>query len=198
HAWQDCLCLRVSEPAIKFEDARSVGADHQARIKQAAERNLLFLQTAQQRSHDLLVKLIFQCSAPIICRAKRSHSARVGSGIAIQCPLVVARRLKQPIIRAIDKGVQRTFCSTQEFLDEDAATRFAKTVLIHHLINYRPRCGKITCNDHALTESKPVCFYNNWKSRSLAKPKRVIAPFKCPRVCSWNPLLAHQFLRKNL
>src|SRR5207248_11034047 len=97
-----------------------------------------------------------------------------------------------------DKGVQRTFCSTQEFLDEDAATRFAKTVLIHHLINYRPRCGKITCNDHALTESKPVCFYNNWKSRSLAKPKRVIAPFKCPRVCSWNPLLAHQFLRKNL
>src|SRR6185369_11103352 len=93
--------------------------------------------------------------------------------------------------------MQRTFSSTQKFLDHDAPARLAEAALIHHLVDRRSRRVSIGRDDYSLTERKPVSFYDNWELEALTKPERVLTTFKCAGLCCWNSLLMHQFLREN-
>ena len=110
---------------------------------------------------------------------------------------MITCRFKQTITASIHKGVQRTFCSAQEFLDYYPATCLAKPAPIHHFIDSGLCLGSIRGNDYSFSQSKAVCFDHDGKFHSLAIVQRFAAIGECPRFCCGNLLRAHQLFCEN-
>src|SRR4029453_865076 len=102
----------------------------QARIKKSSKRDAFLNKTMQQWLDDFGIELPLQFGVPIVGGTECAHPARVWPLIAIQRPLVVARRFQQKIIFSVNQGMQRAFSAVQKLLENNPPPSVAETALI--------------------------------------------------------------------
>ena len=91
-AWQLRLRLRIAEPDVELQQARSVGGEHQARVQRAPEGDAPPRQLGQDRAGGSASTMSARTPVvDVVERRDRAHAAGVRAPVAVEQSLVVAR-----------------------------------------------------------------------------------------------------------
>ena len=97
--------------------------EHEADVKEPAERMTLGRHSGQHRIHDLPHHPDFKGGVEQRTRRERAHSAGIRTPIVVEDPLVILRRSDRQRAGAVADKEERDFGTAQAFLDHRAARR---------------------------------------------------------------------------
>ena len=136
---QQYLRLGVAETAVEFEKARSIRREHHTGVQHAGERAAFRRHLRDGLLQDREVQFGSQLRRAHGRWRIRAHTARVGTGIANICALMILRRRHGDGVDAIAEREQRHLLADQSLLQHHARTGRAERTVDEDRTNCRGR-----------------------------------------------------------
>ena len=149
------LGFRITEPDVELQNFRPVLRDHDPRVNDAAVVQLLRPNALEKTLEDRLVDFTHQRVGHDRSRGIGTHSAGIGSPVAVQQALVILRGNQRNHRIAVGKRENRSLFPDKQLLDDNDVSGLAESsaeTLLHSLFRFC-KAGR---HDHALSCRKTV------------------------------------------
>ena len=192
------LCFRITEAAVEFQHARTLGREHESRVEAAGVSAPFFGHSVDRgdddRLHDFRRGLRFENHR----RRMRSHAAGVRSGLAVVRLLVILRRRHRREFLAIGNDHERDFFAGEVLLDEDAIGGVAEFFVLENDVQIIVRLFLRVGDDHALAAGESFDLDDRRIVGLLERCFSLVRRIADRRLSGWDLVLVHEVFGEDL